>query len=86
MFENLHKEEKRKVKRCIFQSKKEVQEQFGRKMNEDLNGNRKLFCKAVSKVNGGKGKISNKIKDGNGRLLLEETEIRRIWKEYYEDL
>ena len=27
------KEEKRKVKRCIYQSKKEVNEQFGRKMN-----------------------------------------------------
>ena len=34
-------EEKRKVTRCIIQSKK--QEQFGRKVNEDVNGNRKLF-------------------------------------------
>ena len=32
-----------KVKRCIIQSKKKVNEQFGRKMNEDVNGNRKLF-------------------------------------------
>ena len=31
--------EKRKVKRYIHQSK-EVQEQFGRKMNQDVNGNR----------------------------------------------
>ena len=29
---------------------------------------------------------SNRIKDGNGRLALEEAEVRRIWKEYYEDL
>ena len=29
---------------------------------------------------------SNRIKDGNGRLVLKETEVRRIWKEYYEDL
>ena len=35
--------EKRKVKRCIIQSKKKVNEQFGRKMNENMNGNRKLF-------------------------------------------
>ena len=40
-----YREEKRKVKRCIIQSKKKVNEQFGRKMNEDENGNRKLFSK-----------------------------------------
>ena len=30
----VYKEEKRKVKRCIYQSEKEVQEQFERKMNQ----------------------------------------------------
>ena len=44
--------EKKEVKRCIIQSKKQVNEQFGRKMN--VNGNRKLFWKEVSKVKGGK--------------------------------
>ena len=29
---------------------------------------------------------SNRIKDGNGRLVLEDAEVQRIWKEYYEDL
>ena len=43
-----YKEEKRKVKRCIIQSKNKVNEQFGRRMNEDVNGNRKLFWKEVS--------------------------------------
>ena len=34
------------------------------------------------------GKVENysRIKDGNGRLALEEVEVRRIWKEYFEDL
>ena len=36
-------EEKRKVKKCIYQSRKKVNEQFERKMNEDVNGSRKLF-------------------------------------------
>ena len=57
------------------QSKEEVQEQFGRKMNQHLNGNRKLFWKEVSKANGGKVENSNRIKDENGRLVLEETEV-----------
>ena len=38
-----YREEKRKVKRCIYKSKKRVNEQFGRKMNQDVKGSRKLF-------------------------------------------
>ena len=44
------KRTKRKIER-FYQSKKEVQEQFGRKMNQDVNGNIKLFWKEVSKAN-----------------------------------
>ena len=44
-----YKEERYKVKRGIYQSiKKKVNEQFGRKMNEDVNVNSKLFWKEVS--------------------------------------
>ena len=52
-------------------------------MNQDVNGKRKLFWKEVSKVNRGKVENSNRIKDRNGKLVLEEAEVRRIWKEYY---
>ena len=37
--------------RCIYQNKREVNEQFKRKVNQDVDGNRKLFWKEVSKVN-----------------------------------
>ena len=40
----------------------------------------------MNKPNGGIGENSNRIKDGNWRLVLDEAEVRRIWKEYYEDL
>ena len=46
----VYREDKRRVKRCIVQSKKKVNEQ----MNEDVNGNRKLFWKEVSIAKGGK--------------------------------
>ena len=46
--------EKRRVKRCIYRSKKKVNEQFGRKMNEDENRNRKLFWKEMNNAKGGK--------------------------------
>ena len=37
-------------------------------------------------MKGGNVENFNRIKDGNGRLALEETEVRRIWKDYYEVL
>ena len=49
----LYKEEKSKIKRCIYQSKRWLNEQFGRKMNHGVHGNRKLFWKEISKMKGG---------------------------------
>ena len=45
----VYKEENRKIKRYMHKSKKEVHEQFGRKMNQAVNGDRKLFWKEVIK-------------------------------------
>ena len=63
-----YKEEKEKVKRCIIQSKKKVNQQFGKEVNEDVNGNRKLFWKKVSNAKRGKVESCSRVKDGNGRL------------------
>ena len=41
----IYKEEKLKTKRCIYQIKKEVNEQFRSNMIQDLGGNRKLIWK-----------------------------------------
>ena len=60
-----YREEKRKVKRYMYQSKKEVNEQLGRKINHDVNGNRKLFLK-VSNANGERVYSCSRIKDGMG--------------------
>ena len=68
----VHKEEKRKIKRCIHQSKKEVQEQLGRKMNQNVIGNRKLSWKEVSKENGGKVE-----KSGRGRSTKDLEGVLR---------
>ena len=39
-------------------------------MNQDVDRNRKLFWKEVSKVNGGKVESYTVRKDENGRLVL----------------
>ena len=49
----IYKGEKRKVKRCPCKSKIEVNEQFGRKVNQDVDRYRKLRRNEFSKANGG---------------------------------
>ena len=65
-------------------SKEEVNEQFGfgRKMNQDANENRKLFLEGELR----KCENCSRIKDENGRLPLEEFELQKIWKEYFENI
>ena len=46
----VYKEEKRKAKSVIRRRKKEVNEHFGRRMNEDVQESRKLFWKEVRKI------------------------------------
>ena len=69
--------QRRKVERCIYQSKNEANEQFGRKVNQDMSRNRKLFWKEES---------CSRIKNGAGRLTLGKDKIREIWKDYFEFL
>ena len=86
-FLEVNKEERERLKGAFIKVRSRGKNSLeGRCMNQDVNGNRKLLWKEVSKANGGKVKNSNRIKDGNGRLALEEAEVRRIWKEYCEDL
>ena len=40
----------------------------------------------MSNAKVGKVECCTRVKDGNGRLALEEDEARNIWKEYFEDL
>ena len=37
-------------------------------------------------MKGGKVESCSRIKDGNGRLVQEEDEVRGIWNKYFEDL
>ena len=55
-------------------------------MNKDVNGSRKLLQKEVSNPKGGQVESCSRIKDENGRVAQGEDEVRKIWKEYLEDL
>ena len=73
------------VKRCIYQSKKESNKQFGNVKNYDVNGKRKLFWKVMNKVNDGKMENCNRIKYITGKLAARDCG-RMTWKEYFEVL
>ena len=46
-------------------------------MNQDVNGNIKLFLKEVSKADERKAECCKRIKYENERLALEELKVRR---------
>ena len=78
-----YREERKNVKTYIYKSEEEMNEQFGKKMNEDVTGNNKntVLDGGVSKANRGKAESCSTIKDENGRFALEEVEMRRIREE-----
>ena len=59
----VYKEERERLKGVFIRAKRKE----GRKMNQDLDGNRKLFWKEVTKIKGGKVESCHRIEDGNGR-------------------
>jgi hypothetical protein len=81
-----YKEERRKTKKCINKRKKEVNEQFGRKMNGDVQGNRKLFWKEVKKIKKDNKVNLQKIMDRNGTFVTDDLDVRRVWREHFESL
>ena len=81
-----YREKKRKVKKCIYPTKRKVNELFGRTMNEDVNGNMILFWKEMCNEKGGEVESCSRIKAGNRRLAQGKDEVQRIWKVCFEDL
>ena len=45
------------------------------KMSQDVDGNRKLFWKEVSEMNGERGGGCSRIKEGNGKLAMGEDDV-----------
>ena len=74
-----------RIKGVYITAKKKVNEQFGIKMNEAVNGNRKWFWKEVSNAKEGKVESCSRVKDENGKLAQGKHEVRKIWKEYFEE-
>ena len=65
-----------------------MNEQFGRRMNEDVQGSRKLFWKEVRKIkteSESKGNLQ-RIMNRDGNFVMNETDVKRVWREHFENL
>ncbi len=70
----LYLEKKRMVKRVVSESKRRVDEEFGRKLSEKWRECKKLFWKEVTKVREGNKGNSVGVKDKNGQVLVEKRD------------
>ena len=77
---------KREVKRLVRESKRRVDDEFGRNLSEKWKECKKLFWKEVKKVRQGNKGSSRGVKDKNGRVLVEKSEKVNRWKEHFEEL
>ena len=73
----IYKEEKQTIKSCEFLSEVEVNEQFGRNMNQDTSEKRRCSGRKWVRWDGGEMRSSDGIKDRTGRLEVGENTIRK---------
>ncbi len=75
-----YKDWKNRVRELIEESKRKVDEEFGRKLSQNFSENKKLFWKEVKRR--GEEKKSGDVRmRGEDRELVEgESEMKGIWK------
>ncbi len=79
-----YKEWKKKVRELIKESKRRVDEEFGRKLSQNFCKN-KFFWKEVKKMVGeGGGDVRMRREDGEP--VGGESKLKRLWKGYFEQL
>ena len=81
-----YKRKRMEVKNVVKKAKREADERWGERMNESFRENSKMFWKELKRVRKGESGSESRIKDGSGRLLVEEEEIKKRWAEYFEEL
>ena len=81
-----YKKQRRIVKDVVAAEKRKSWEEFGKKIEEQSNGNQKLFYKVLKSIRKGKDKQTTTLKNADGEILTDEKAIMKRWKEYFQDL
>ena len=82
----LYKQERRKVKEAISVGKQRMWTEFGEKMENNSKNNQKLFYKTLKTMKNKKSTEKHRIRDNQGNILTEDTEIMNRWREYFQEL
>ena len=76
----------REVKKKVRQKKKAANEKVGVNLSKYFVENKKLFYREVNAERKVKEQMDFRIKDVNGEMLSEESEVLSRWSEYFEVL
>ncbi len=68
------------MRRLIEESKRRVDEEFGRKLSQIFSENKKLFWKEVKNVRGGERSGDVRMRGENGEFVRGESELKGVWK------
>ena len=83
---NQYKEQRTKVKSLVREGKQEKWNDLGEKLEKDSKGNQKLFYKVLKTFRNKPTTDIVTIKNEDGQILIDEKQIMRRWKEYFENL
>ena len=78
-----YKEKKREVKRIVNEKKSAADDEWGERVTRTYKENKKMFWAEVNAERKVKEKLGMSIKDVNGNLLHEESEVKSRWNEYF---
>ncbi len=70
-----YKDWKNRVRELIEESKRRVDEEFGRKLSQNFSENKKLFWKEMKKVRGGKKSGDVRMRGEDGELVEGDSEV-----------
>ncbi len=81
-----YKDWKKRARELIDETKRRVDEEFGRKLSRNFSENKQLFWTEVKKVRGGEKNGDVRMRGEDGELVGGERELKGIWKGYFEQL
>ena len=74
------------MKLAVQAAKRMTDRQWGGRLGNDFEDNKKMFWKEVRRVRKGEQTTEEMVKDVNGQILRDGIEVRRRWAEYFEQV
>ena len=80
-----YKVRKNEARRAVKLARRRADEEWGQKLTTEFGERKKVFWKEGKRLRKSDEKEEVKVKDANGRFLLEGSEVRARWGEYFDE-